>query len=427
MAHYKWIINHLTDTDLYKYNMGQVIHHRLPNERSNWKLTIRSTNVKTAYLKDEVDYQIDHLCELRHGDDELNFLSDLKYLSDDYIEWLQDLRLKRKHIQVARDGDVLGIWTDGPEEKTQWFETLVMPIVQELWMSTQEDADPEGLGVKNLEAAVEKYNKLIDEGKNFTLTDFGTRRRYSHDWQDFVIRFLIKNCKAFIGTSNVYFAMKHGIRVFGTWAHQLPMLAQAISYLRPAEAQRFVFELWEKEFRGDQGIFLTDTFGLDAFLRDFDKLHALIASGLRHDSDDPFLWGQIIIEVYKQMGINPLTKTGCWSDSLKDDDVVDIVNTFWDKIMVAIGQGTFLTNNVGGNPLNMVMKLWRANGIDVVKLSDTAGKCHCTNLDQVNEIKRAFKYKPLSELKYLKDNPEAIRQYVAEHIAEHRKLRVWRG
>ena len=425
MSHYKFIVNHLTDTDVYKYNMGQVLLHQFPNERSKWLFTIRSTNVKTAYLKDEVEYQLDHLCELKHGDDELNWFADKPWYSEDYIEWLRDLRLNRKDINVARDGDTLGIWTDGREVKTHWFETLTLPIVQELWMLDQPtDYD---LGRKNLAAAVDKYNKVYDEGYKFTLSEFGTRRRASFDWQEEVILYLMKKCKAFVGTSNVWFAMKHGLTAIGTIAHQMFMLLQAIAKIRLCESQRATLDAWVKEFRGLLGIFLTDTYGVDAFLRDFDLFYAKLSDGVRHDSQDPFLWGQIFVELFKQMKIDPLTKTLCFSDSLNDDKVVDLAYAFAKVIKVAIGQGTFLTNNVGGNPLNMVMKLDEVNGIKVIKLSDDAGKCNSHDVDQINEVKRAFKYKPLSELSWMKDNPEAITEYVKGILKEHQLKRVWRG
>jgi nicotinate phosphoribosyltransferase len=405
--------------------MGQVLLHQFPNEQTTWDLTIRSKGVKTAYLKDEVEYQVDHLCELKHGWDELNFLASIPWFSPDYIDWLEDLRLKRKNICVYADGDDLHVHAEGKEIQIQWYETLVMPIIQELWMLDQ-DTDYE-LGKQKLDLCIGKYNKLIDEGKKFTLADFGTRRRASYKWQEYVVQRLVEKCKAMVGTSNVYMAMKFGIKPIGTFAHQMPMLLQGNNNIRLCNAQRATFDAWVKEYRGDLGIFLSDTFGFKAFLYDFDKFYAKLSNGCRHDSEDPFLWGDILIEFYKQLMIDPKTKVGCWSDSLKDDDVVNIVDYFWDRINVSIGQGTFLTNNVGGNPLNMVMKMSSSNGISSVKLADVPGKCNCKDEAQIEEVKRAFNYVSLAELSYLKGNPEAIKQFVAEIIAAQRQNRVWRG
>jgi len=424
MAHEEYIINHLSDTDSYKYTMGQVHYHQFPYVRSKWLLTIRSTNVKTAYLKDEVSYQLDHLCELKHSDDEVNFFASHNWYSDDYVEFLSKLRLQREDIHVARDGDVLGVWTDGLELHDQWFETMAMPIIQELWMKDQPTDYEEGK--KKLDIAIDKYNALIKKGKRFTLSDFGTRRRAAFWWQDYVVRRLIEKCLAFVGTSNVYLAMKYGVKDIGTIAHQMFMLLQALARFNTAESQRATLDVWLKEYRGRLAILLSDTYGMDAFLRDCDSLYMKLSDGLRHDSDDPYLWCQIFLEVLRQMFIDPHTKTACFSDSLKDDDVVGLVDTFADEINVAIGQGTFLTNNVGGNPLNMVMKLDEVEGVKVVKLSDTAGKCNCKDPNRVNIIKSAFNYKPLSELSWMKNNPGAIKEYVAGILKYHRDSRVRR-
>ena len=423
--HNDYIINHLTDTDAYKYTMGQVIYHQFPTVRTKWLMTIRSTNVKTAYLKDEVSYQLDHMCELKHTDDEINFLAKRDWYSDDYIEFLSKFRLKREDIHVARDGDTLGIWTSGLELDDQWFETMTMPIVQELWMKDQPtDYD---LGMKKLDAAIDKYNAIYESGKKFTLSDFGTRRRASFAWQEKVIRRLLERCLAFVGTSNVYFAMKFGIKEIGTVAHQMFMLLQALARFRVEESQRATLDAWLKEYRGRLAILLTDTYGFDAFLHDCDPLYMKLADGLRHDSEDPYLWCQIFLEVLKQMLIDAKTKTACFSDGLKDDDVVGLVDAFADLINVAIGQGTFLTNNVGGNPLNFVMKLDEVEGIKVVKLSDTAGKCNCKDVKQVESVKHAFNYKPLSELSWMKNNPQAIHDYVADILKDQRDRRVYRS
>lgn len=425
MAHHKFIINHLTDTDFYKYTMGQAIFHQVKSAHTKWELIIRSEKAKTGYLKDEVQYQIDHLCELRHGTDELEYLDSIPYLTYDYIEWLEDLRLKRKYITVESYEDQLRIATDGPEERTHWFETLVMPIVQELWMVDQEGVDYD-MGMVKLDAAIDKYNDLWNAGKHFQLADFGTRRRASHDWHEKVIRRLIERCLAFVGTSNVYFAMKFGVKPIGTFAHSWKMLFQGLFGVRLEDSQEAAFDAWAKEFDGDLGIFLSDTYGMLAFLKAFTKRFMNLSTGARHDSFDPFLWGDIFIEALKYNKIDPLTKVGCFSDSLKDDDVVDIVNYFWGRILVSIGQGTFLTNNVGGDPLNMAMKLKEVNGILAVKLSDVPGKCNCKNETRVEEVKRAFNYRPLSDLMYLKGNQEAIKNFVKDFYEKTFPKKHWR-
>jgi nicotinate phosphoribosyltransferase len=425
MAHHKFIINHLTDTDFYKYTMGQAIFHNIKNAHTKWELTIRSKGVKTGYLKDEVNYQIDHLCELKHGTDELQFLDSIPYLTYDFIEYLEDFRLKRKYINVESYDDQLHITAEGPEERIHWYETLVMPIVQELWMADQEGVDYE-LGKKNLDAAIDKYNKLWNEGKKFQLADFGTRRRASYDWHEYVVRRLIEKCLAFVGTSNVYLAMKFGVKPIGTFAHSWKMLFQGLKGIRTEDSQEAAFETWAKEFDGDLGIFLSDTYGFLAFLKAFTKRYMKLASGARHDSNDPFLWGDLFIAALKYNQIDPMTKVACFSDSLNDDKVVDIVNYFWNRILISIGQGTFLTNNVGGNPLNMVMKMQEVNGIKAVKMSDCPGKTNCHDEDRIKEIIHAFNYTSLDEIMSLKGDQAAIADFIKRFYETNFPKKHWR-
>ena len=214
MAHYKFIVNHLTDTDFYKFTMGQCIKHRFPNERTKWELKIRTKGVKLGYLKDEIEYQLDHLCTLRFQKDELEYLASIPWFTKDYIEWLEDLQLKRRYLHVYVDNDEqIRIEADGPWLRVFWFEIFVMEIVQELYMKDQK-VDLE-VAKKNLDVVIDNFNAATDAGLKFTLADFGARRRYSYEWQEYVVEQFAKRCKCFVGTSNVYFAMKYGIKPIG--------------------------------------------------------------------------------------------------------------------------------------------------------------------------------------------------------------------
>jgi nicotinate phosphoribosyltransferase len=395
--HKALVINHLTDTDFYKFSMGQLLLHRFPNEETEWEFKIRTKGVKTAYLKDEVDYQLDHLCTLRFTQAELDYLSTIPWFTKDYIDWLEDFQLKRKYIQVGVEGDNITIKAKGPALKVTWFEIYCLEIVQELWMQDQ-PVDWE-LGDKNLDYMISEYNRLIDEGKTFTVADFGCRRRASFAWQDHVIGRMVKECKAFVGTSDVYFAMKYGIKPIGTFAHEMYALAQGLKNVPIRQAQITVWDAWTKEYRGNLGIALSDNFGFKAFIEDFDLFYQKLFDGCRHDSGSPFKWGDLLIKMYEKSKIDPLTKTGCWSDSLDVKDVVDIVDYFTGRIKISIGQGTKMMNNVGGIALNMVMKVIKTNGKDVVKLSDTPGKTMCHSEKYIDYAKEQFDYIPLDEWK----------------------------
>lgn len=389
------IITSLLDTDFYKFSMGQCYLHRFPNEQARWEFKSRTKGVKLGYLKPEIDEQLDYLCQLKLTQDELDYLSTIPWLSKDYIEWLEDLQLKRKYITVTDNDGELEIVAEGPQLKVFWFEIFVLEIVQQLYMEEQEiDIS---VAKKNLQDTIDKFNAATDAGIKFTLADFGARRRYSKLWQYKVVKEFAKQCKAFVGTSNVWLAKEFGIKPIGTFAHEMYAIAQGLENVPVRQAQKAVLDAWTQEYRGDLGIALSDNFGFNAFLKDFDKFYAKLFDGCRHDSGDPYKWGDMLIAHYKKLGIDPMTKTGCWSDSLDVDKAIDIAKYFNDKIKVSFGIGTFLTNNVGGKPLSMVMKVVETNGKPVVKLSDAPGKIMCKDEDYINYVKKVYEYKSIDE------------------------------
>lgn len=198
----KYIINYLSDTDIYKVSMTQCLLHKRPNEWAKWKWKLRSKDVHLGYLVDAVNREVDHLCTLRWQPFELEALSKIYYIKPDYVDWLEDLRLKRKYIKITRRGDDLEIEVEGPQLKVTWFEIYVMEIIQELYLRQFEfDMDK---AKQNLKEAVDKFNIAIDSGLKFGFADFGARRRHSFAWQDYAVGYLAKNCKCFVGTSNLY-------------------------------------------------------------------------------------------------------------------------------------------------------------------------------------------------------------------------------
>lgn len=402
--HYPQIITNRTDTDFYKYTMQYVIWKMCPAIRSHWKFKVRTPGAQTAWMCDEVNYQLDLVANLVHTEEELNFLSQIPWFTTEFIEHLEDHRLKRKYIKCWADmatGE-LCIEAEGPELNIQWWEIYCLEIVQELWMSKAPRdykwADEE------LTKTIETYNELYEK-KPFMHADFGCRRRDSKAWQAHVIERLMKECKAFVGTSNVYFAMKFGIKPIGTYAHQMDALTQGLDNVPIAKAMETVWEWWTKVYRGNLGIALSDNYGFKAFLRKFDLYYMKLYDGCRHDSGNPFVWGDMLIDAYKKNRIDPMTKTACFSDGLKRNDVVDIVNYFYGRIKVSIGQGGYLMSNTipptsEVQPLKMVMKIVEVNGRPVVKLSDEPGKTMCEDKDYIEYVKKVYNYEPLTATHY---------------------------
>jgi nicotinate phosphoribosyltransferase len=148
-----------------------------------------------------------------------------------------------------------------------------------------------------------------------------------------------------------------------------------------------------KEYGVLNGIALTDTIGTDAFLRDFNLTYATLFSGVRHDSGDPIAWGEKIIAHYKSLGIDPMTKTLLFSDSLDFARATRIKQHFDGKAKVAFGIGTYLSNDCGVDPLNIVMKVVECNGAPVAKLSDVDGKNMCEDIEYINYIRRCITWR----------------------------------
>lgn len=226
-------------------------------------------------------------------------------------------------------------------------------------------------------------------------SEFGLRRRYSGKMQDWVVKYIIgKKISGFVGTSNVYLAKKYGVKACGTMAHEMFQLLQGHHEYNPAYANRFVMKAWVKEYETDNGIALTDCITTDCFLLDFNKTYANLFSGVRHDSGDPFSWGEKMISHYKKLGIDPMTKTLLFSDSLDFEKATKIRHHFKGKCKVAFGIGTYISNPLTSvEPLNIVCKLVEVNGSAVAKLSDVEGKGMCRDDEYVDYLKRCIDWR----------------------------------
>ena len=176
-----------------------------------------------------------------------------------------------------------------------------------------------------------------------------------------------------VGTSNVLFAMQQDMTPLGTMAHEYLQACQAVGP-RLRDSQTFAFNTWAREYRGDLGIALSDVCGMDAFLRDFDLFFCKLFDGVRHDSADPFEWGEKLIAHYRRMRIDPLTKTMVFSDSLDVPLAISLFEYFRGRALTAFGIGTNLTNDLGYEALQIVIKMTRCNGQPVAKISDEPSK-----------------------------------------------------
>ena len=397
------IINSLLEDDLYKWSMDQCILHRYPGVNVKVKFKCRTKGVNLRPLIPEINEQLDHLCRLKFDKSELEYLSGIRWFKPDFIDYLRMLELDRNQIHVEEDSNEdcgIKIWAEGAWRTVIWFEIPVLAIVQELYMQhycKENSIDMVALeveGKRRLDAMIRKFGFNSDLG--FTLADFGIRRRFSGPWQDYVVKqFSSEIPNVFVGTSNVALAKKYNIHPIGTFAHEL-FMGIAGTNVRASEVQKTTLQAWADEYRGDLGIALSDIYGFNAFLKDFDLYFAKLFDGCRHDSGDPIKWGEMLIEHYKKLRIDPRTKTGVWSDSLDEDKAIKIATHFKNRIKVSFGIGTRLCNNLGIEPLSIVMKLIESNGCPTCKLSDCDSKQMCEDPATVEWFKKVYNWCPIS-------------------------------
>ncbi len=387
----KRAINSLLDTDLYKFTMMQVVMHQFPNARDvEYRFKCRNKGIPLAKFIDEINDEIDHLCSLTFKPEELDFLRGLDFITDDFVDFLEIFKLQRKFIKVEKLNDEeIDIVIKGPWLHTILFEVPVLSIVNEVYFknSVPDLENSLQIGRKKL---MDKVKLLKDVPSDFMFSDFGTRRRFSFDWQEEVVQYLIENAQPhFTGTSNVYFAMKYGLTPIGTMAHEY---LQACQVLGPnlEDFQKFALNTWANEYRGRLGIALTDVIGIDAFLNDFDLFFCKLFDGVRHDSGDPFEWAKKVIEHYKKMKVNPKDKSLVFSDGLNFEKALEIYKEFKDQAKLFFGIGTNLTNDLDLKAINIVIKMITCNNQSVAKLSDEPGKTMCKDLEFLAQLKRTF-------------------------------------
>ncbi|WP_312966826.1 nicotinate phosphoribosyltransferase [Acinetobacter gerneri] len=399
------IIHSLLDTDLYKFTMLQVVLHKFPQTHSVYHFRCRNLD-DTVYpltdILDELNEQLDYLCELKFTDDELTYLRKFRFIKSDFVDYLELFQLKRRFIKAGIDEQGrLDIWVEGPMVQAMMFEIFVLAIVNELYFKRIRSDEVLLEGERRLQAKVALLQKFeTEQNPNdppFLVSDFGTRRRYSLDWQRHVIQTFHKAVpNVFRGTSNVLIAKEMGIFPIGTMAHEFLQAFQALD-VRLRDFQKAALETWVQEYRGDLGIALTDVVGMDAFLRDFDLYFAKLFDGLRHDSGDPYEWGDKAYEHYRKLKIDTKTKMLTFSDGLNLQAAWDLHQYFKDRFKVSFGIGTNLTNDMGQKPLNIVLKLVECNGQSVAKISDSPGKTMTDNDTFLAYMRQVFDIQEVAE------------------------------
>ena len=387
------IIESLLDTDLYKFSMMQCVLHQFPGAEVSYRFRCRTPGVDLSPYADEIRDEVMHLCTLTFKDAELAYLGGLRFIKSDFVDFLSLFHLKDKYIRVTKDPACdfgLSIEITGPWLHTILFEIPILAIVNEVYFRHIAPVPDEAEGMRRLRAKIALLKNEPDNA-DLRVSDFGTRRRFSRAWQEKVVRVLIDELGSpiFSGTSNVDLARRYGLVSIGTMAHEYLQACQALGP-RLRDSQVFGFEMWAKEYRGDLGIALSDVYGIEPFLKDFDMYFCKLFDGARHDSGDPFVWGERMIEHYRANKCDPRGKSLVFSDGLTVPRIIELYRRFHRRIGIGFGIGTNLMNDLGPQPLNIVVKMVRANGQPVAKISDNPVKGMCDDPTYLAYLRQVF-------------------------------------
>ncbi|HCG9608549.1 TPA: nicotinate phosphoribosyltransferase [Vibrio parahaemolyticus] len=418
------IIQSALDFDVYKVNMMSAVAALYPDAMVSYKFIVRSEEDLSELLP-EVKAEVLKLQDVRFTEDEIAYMKYVApYLKPEFVEALRHFRFNPQsdvsfHNKTMSDGSSqLRITINGLWKETILYETIIMSIVSEVrsrqrWSDIPFEQFQTVLEdkVRYLKAELERRNIT-----NFKFADMSTRRRFSFQAQRTMLEYLSKELpQCLTGTSNYHLARELDLTPIGTVAHEWFMGHQALVNVR--DSQKIALQRWQKMFNGALGIALTDTIGIDAFLKDFDEELSNAYVGVRHDSGCPFTWGEKMIAHYESLGIDPMTKTLVFTDGLNFEQALDICEHFQGRVQVSFGIGTSLANDMGNyvndqgeayQPLSIVIKMVTCNGSPVAKISDEPEKAMCEDIFFLMNLKRRFEQPlDLNECRKLIDRLES--------------------
>ncbi len=418
------IIQSALDFDVYKVNMMSAVAALYPDAMVSYKFIVRSEEDLSELLP-EVKAEVLKLQDVRFTEDEIAYMKRVApYLKPEFVEALRHFRFNPQsdvsfHNKTMSDGSSqLRITINGLWKETILYETIIMSIVSEVrsrqrWSDIPFEQFQTVLEdkVRYLKAELERRNIT-----NFKFADMSTRRRFSFQAQHTMLEYLSKELpQCLTGTSNYHLARELDLTPIGTVAHEWFMGHQALVNVR--DSQKIALQRWQKMFNGALGIALTDTIGIDAFLKDFDEELSNAYVGVRHDSGCPFTWGEKMIAHYESLGIDPMTKTLVFTDGLNFEQALDICEHFQGRVQVSFGIGTSLANDMGNyvndqgeayQPLSIVIKMVTCNGSPVAKISDEPEKAMCEDIFFLMNLKRRFEQPlDLNECRKLIDRLES--------------------
>lgn len=372
------IIQSVLDTDLYKFTTSYAYSKLYPRAYGQFRFIDRGKTTYPQGFAEELKKEIQEMSKLALTKDEASFLyRELPYLPPTYIDFVRGFRFDPEEVKVEQDAEGhLSIIAEGLLYRVTLWETPILALVSELYykmLGAQPDME------YTERTIISKARKLAEHGITFSM--FGMRRRFSAAIEDRVTELLKEHAAGYLfGTSNVYYAYKHGLRVSGTHPHEWIQFHGAMFGYKMANYM--AMEDWINVYDGDLGTVLTDTYTTDVFMRNFSKKHAMLFTSLRHDSGDPLQFTEKVIARYRELRVDPTIKYIIFSDGLDPERAIEIANYCKGRIGASFGIGTNFSNDVGNGvrPMNIVMKLWKCKMTEkerwnpCVKLSDVDGK-----------------------------------------------------
>lgn len=401
------IITSLLETDLYKFSMGQAIYHQYPSYKTRWTFKCRNEGVTfTPEMVEEIKDQITAYCALRFKEEELDYLAKIEWLHEDYIDHFRIWKPRFQDFIISNDGpcglslEAVGTWLN-----TSMYEIPILAIINEVYYRMTYNYDE--LFVQYKRKLAEKVQWLKDGTYNLGLfSEFGLRRRLSAEAQELAVKTLCDSNSLYkeskcIGTSNVYLAKKFNVVPVGTMAHEFVMcVGQGNPMYNPAYSNKLAMDSWTKEYGVLNGTYLTDTIGDETSHLDMEYTYSVSFAGVRHDSGDPYEWGEAWIKhfenyynKYHDERVNPKNKTLLFSDSLDFERASALYSHFKSRIKVAFGIGTYIANDTDVPALNIVMKVSECNDRPVAKLSNADGKTMCKDDDYIEYLKKTIDWR----------------------------------
>ena len=372
------IIQSVLDTDLYKFTTSYAYSKLYPRAYGQFRFIDRGKTTYPQGFAEELKKELQEMSKLALTKDEASFLyRELPYLPPTYIDFVRGFRFDPEEVKVEQDAEGhLSIIAEGLLYRVTLWETPILALVSELYykmLGAQPDME------YTERTIISKARKLAEHGITFSM--FGMRRRFSAAIEDRVTELLKEHAAGYLfGTSNVYYAYKHGLRVSGTHPHEWIQFHGAMFGYKMANYM--AMEDWINVYDGDLGTVLTDTYTTDVFMRNFSKKHAMLFTSLRHASGDPLQFTEKVIARYRELRVDPTIKYIIFSDGLDPERAIEIANYCKGRIGASFGIGTNFSNDVGNGvrPMNIVMKLWKCKMTEkerwnpCVKLSDVDGK-----------------------------------------------------